>query len=277
MEESFALKERKKKKAGEEHLKYKISFGKRVFDIIFSVFALLFFLPFMILIAIAIKIESKGPVIFSQKRVGTGYDIFTFYKFRTMRKDADKEKQRLSNLNEYLKQEHHPEVQLERYKLEDCPECKQLGHACSPILYIDGVEICENNYHRLRKLNLLQNTFFKVKEDPRITKVGRFLRQYHLDEIPQFYNVLRGDMSVVGNRPLPLYEAEHLTTDEWAYRFMAPAGITGLWQIHASEVHNPEERIAFDNQYAMIAGFGTDLKIILKTIITFFRFKKVSY
>jgi lipopolysaccharide/colanic/teichoic acid biosynthesis glycosyltransferase len=257
-------------------MKYRIGRGKRLFDVVFSAFALIFFSPFILLIALAIKLESKGPVIFSQKRVGTGYDIFTFYKFRTMVKDAEKGMKGLSGLNEYLKQEGQ-QYRLDAYRLDDCIDCKRLGHPCSPVLYIDGVEICENNYHRLRKINLLQHTFFKVKDDPRITRVGKFLRQFHLDEIPQFYNVLRGDMSVVGNRPLPIYEAQHLTTDEWAYRFMAPAGITGLWQIRSAEIHNPEERIALDNQYAMIANPWTDFKIIIKTIITFFSFKKVSY
>ncbi len=270
------MKTKVKGKEGKKYLDYRIGWGKRLFDVLFSTFALIFFSPLIILIALAIKLESKGPVIYSQKRVGTGYDIFTFYKFRTMRKDADKEKQGLSNLNEYLKQERE-KYQMDKYQIDDCPDCKRLGHPCSPVLFLDGVEICENNYLRLRKMNLLQNTFFKVKDDPRITRVGRILRQLHLDEIPQFYNVLRGNMSVVGNRPLPLYEAEHLTTDEWSYRFMAPAGITGLWQIRSSDVHNPEERIALDNQYAMIANPWTDLKIVLKTIVTFFRFRRVSY
>jgi len=272
------LKKKVKGKEGEKYLDYRIGLGKRAFDIIFSFLALVFFSPLLILIAIAIKLESKGPIIYSQRRVGTGYDIFTFYKFRTMVNDADKKLSKLSGLNEYLKEE-RKEHQIENgYKGEkECSDCKRLGKPCSPILFIDGVEICENQYLRLRKLELLQSAFFKMKDDPRITTVGRMLRQLHFDEIPQFYNVLRGDMSVVGNRPLPLYEAEHLTTDEWSYRFMAPAGITGLWQIRSTEVHNPEERIALDNQYAMIAKPWTDFKIVVKTIITFFSFKKASF
>jgi len=264
-------------KENEEHINYRIGRGKRFFDVLFSAFALIFFSPLILLILIAIKLESKGSVIYTQKRVGTGYDIFMFYKFRTMVNDADEKLSKLSGLNEYLKNEQKEYHMSDAYKLEDCPDCKRLGRPCSPILFLDGVEICENQYLRLRKLKLLQNTFFKMKDDPRITTVGKILRQLHFDEIPQFYNVLRGDMSVVGNRPLPLYEAEHLTTDEWSYRFMAPAGITGLWQIRSTEVHNPEERIALDNQYAMIASPWTDFKIVIKTIITFFRFKKASY
>lgn len=266
-----------KTKTKSKHPDYRIGWGKRLFDIVFSTFALVFFSPFLLLAALAIKLESKGSIIYSQKRVGTGYDIFTFYKFRTMVNDADKALSKLSPLNEYLKEERKEHHLDNGYKITDCPDCEKLGKPCSPILFIDGVEICENQYLRLRKLELLQNTFFKMKDDPRITKVGKILRHLHFDEVPQFYNVLKGDMSVVGNRPLPLYEAEHLTTDEWSYRFMAPAGITGLWQIRSTDIHNPEERIALDNQYSMIANPWTDFKIVIKTIITFFNFKKTSY
>ncbi len=271
------MKTKAKGKEGEKYLDYRIGWGKRTFDVTFSLLALVFFSPLLLLVGLMIKLESKGPVVYSQRRVGTGYDIFTFYKFRTMVNDADKKLSRLSGLNEYLIEERKEYHLGNGFRFSDCPDCKRLKKACSPLLFIDGVEICENQYLRLRKLDLLQNTFFKMKDDPRITNIGRFLRQFHFDEIPQFYNVLRGDMSVVGNRPLPLYEAEHLTTDEWSYRFMAPAGITGLWQIRSTEVHNPEERIALDNQYAMIANSWTDFKIVLKTIITFFNFKRVSY
>ncbi len=272
------MKTKAKGKEKKTYLDYRIGWAKRAFDLAFSSLALIFFSPFILLIIIAIKLESKGPIIYFQRRVGTGYDIFTFYKFRTMVFDADKKLSGLFSLNEYLKEEQKEyHVNNIGHISEDCPDCKRLGKPCSPILFIDGVEICENQYLRLRKLELLQNTFFKMKDDPRITKVGRILRQFHLDEIPQFYNVLRGDMSVVGNRPLPLYEAEHLTTDEWSYRFLAPAGITGLWQIRSADVHNPEERIALDNQYAMIANPWTDFKIVIKTIFTFFMFRKASY
>lgn len=253
---------------------YKTGFGKRAFDIIFSVIAIIFFSPFVLLIAIAIKLESKGPVIFSQDRVGRGYDIFTFYKFRTMYQFSDKKLDKLYPVNEYtinLKGESWMK------DLESCPECERLGKPCSPLLQMDGLEICENYYLRLKKAKLLQKVFFKAKDDPRITHVGKFLRRFHLDEIPQFYNVLLGNMSVVGNRPLPLYEAENLTTDEWAYRFLAPAGITGLWQIHSNVIHNPEERIALDNQYSMVSSWQIDLKIIVKTIFTFFSFQQSTY
>jgi len=245
-----------------------------MYDIVFSILALIFFTPFILLFAIAIKIESKGPLIFAQERVGTAYDLFTLYKFRTMFQHADRQIGKLEGLNEYLKA---LKKEGSLNDVEECPDCKQSNDPCSPLLFLDGIEICENHYLRLRKSEILKKVFFKVKDDPRITKVGRFLRQFHFDEIPQFYNVLKGDMSVVGNRPLPLYEAEHLTTDEWAYRFLAPAGITGLWQIRASDLHSPEERIALDNQYSMIANPWTDFKIVVKTIITFFSLKRSSF
>lgn len=110
-------------------------------------------------------------------------------------------------------------------------------------------------------------SFFKIKDDPRITRVGKFLRNTSLDELPQLFNVLKGDMSIVGNRPLPLYEANSLTTNEWAERFMAPAGITGLWQIskRGREEMSSEERISLDISYARNRSLKGDFKIMLKT------------
>lgn len=122
---------------------------------------------------------------------------------------------------------------------------------------------------KLAHLNQYGNAaFFKIQNDPRITRFGKFLRNTSLDEIPQLINVLKGDMSLVGNRPLPLYEAEKLTKDQIAWRFLAPAGITGLWQVtkRGRSEMSEDERIQLDMQYAMNNSFLYDIKILLSTI-----------
>lgn len=196
--------------------------SKRVFDILLASLVLLVLSPLFILIAIAIKIESRGPVLYISKRAGRGYKIFDFYKFRTMKHGADKKMDELVHLNQY--------------------GAGVTGDSKGPV-------------------------FFKISNDPRITRIGRFLRNTSLDELPQLFNVLLGDMSLVGNRPLPLYEARTLTTDEYAARFMAPAGITGLWQVkkRGNKNMSVEERIHMDIDYASKVSFKTDFWIIAST------------
>jgi lipopolysaccharide/colanic/teichoic acid biosynthesis glycosyltransferase len=192
---------------------------KRSFDIMVSLTALLLLSPVFILVALAIRIESKGPILYISKRAGRGYKIFDFYKFRTMLAGADNRIQELSHLNQYAESE-----------------------ASDP-------------------------SFFKINNDPRITRIGEFLRNTSLDELPQLLNVILGDMSLVGNRPLPLYEAAKLTTDQCAQRFLAPAGMTGLWQIkkRGHEDMSVEERISLDIDYANNYNFIYDLWIMANT------------
>jgi len=201
---------------------------KRTVDILVAAGVLFILSPVMLLIALIIKLESRGPVFYNAKRAGSGYKIFNFYKFRSMRVGADLELKKFSELNQYGTDE-------------------------------SG------------------SIFFKIKDDPRITRFGLFLRQTSLDELPQLLNVLKGDMSLVGNRPLPLYEAEKLTKDKIAWRFLAPAGITGLWQItkRGKEDMSPEERIQLDMEYAMNNSFLGDMKIILKTFPALLQKEKV--
>lgn len=213
----------------------KIPISKRAFDIFASLVALLLLSPFLLLLGALIKLESPGPIMYSSKRVGTGYSIFNFYKFRSMYADADQRLQEVMHLNQYDNS-------------------------------------TENNNPQKADKSPTQSTpspsFVKISNDPRITRIGRFIRKTSLDELPQLLNVLKGDMSIVGNRPLPLYEAEQLTRDVWAMRFLAPAGITGLWQVskRGKKDMSVAERIELDNAYAGKYSLWFDLKIMLKTI-----------
>ena len=233
--------------------------AKRMLDIGISSTALLFASPVMLVTAIAIRIESKGPIFYRSKRVGSNYKIFDLLKFRTMIPDADKKIDNMGHLNLYAG---NTKMELPR----ECPDCKRLGKPCSPMMYADNKQVCENFFFFLQDLEK-QGIFFKAKDDPRISRVGKFLRNSSIDELPQLINILKGDMSLVGNRPLPLYEAEMLTTDTRAFRFLAPAGLTGLWQVtkRGKKDMSEEERIALDNNYALNHSLLLDIKIILKT------------
>lgn len=252
---------------------YKMPIIKRLFDILFSSLVILVLSPVLLLTALAIKLESRGPLIYTSKRVGTGYHVFDFYKFRSMYTGADQKLRELKHLNQYDSTAgQEEETELDTH----CPECERLGRPCSPILYIEGKEICENQYLK-QKQGQSQSAFVKIKDDPRITQVGKFIRKTSIDELPQLFNVVKGDMSIVGNRPLPLYEAELLTSDGWSERFLGPAGITGLWQVYKrgrSEM-SEEERKGLDNQYARNNSFWLDIKIILMTIPALFQKENV--
>jgi lipopolysaccharide/colanic/teichoic acid biosynthesis glycosyltransferase len=116
-----------------------------------------------------------------------------------------------------------------------------------------------------------------LPDNDRLTLVGSFVRKTSLDELPQLINVLKGDMSIVGNRPLPLYEAEQLTSDDWGERFLAPAGITGLWQVEkrGGGSMSEDERKGLDNKYAQNFSFRNDIKLILRTIPALFQKENV--
>lgn len=208
---------------------YKPPVTKRLFDILASGIILILISPLLLIVAIILAFESRGPVIFKSKRVGTGYQVFDFYKFRSMRQGASEELGKFSALNQYDKSE-------------------------------TG-----------------STTFVKLKNDPRITKFGGFIRKYSIDELPQLVNVLKGDMSLVGNRPLPLYEAEMLTSNEWTMRFLGPAGLTGLWQVsrRGKADMSERERKELDNYYAKNYSFWLDIKILFSTFSAIKQSEKV--
>lgn len=209
----------------QEKYRVKVPLFKRLMDITGASIGILMTLPIWLPTMIAIRLESKGPVIYRSKRVGAGYQVFDFLKFRSMYKDADQRLKDLQHLNQYQ----------------------------------DG------------------GAFVKIANDPRITRVGRIIRKYSIDELPQLINILRGDMSLVGNRPLPLYEAEHLTNDVFSGRFMAPAGLTGLWQVtkRGSNDMSMEERIKLDIAYRDSLSLRTDLHIMMRTFSSFIQKENV--
>ena len=236
---------------------YQTPFPKRLFDLTLATLALLILSPLMLITVLAIRLESKGKVYYFSKRVGANYNIFNFYKFRSMYPDADKRLKEVEHLNQYINESVE----------EKCVECSKLpeGKTCSPLVYYDGEEICERLANKRKNA---RKAFLKIKNDPRITKVGKIIRMTSIDELPQLFNIFKGDMSIVGNRPLPLNEAEALTKKKWSRRFRAPAGLTGLWQVEKrgrSGIMSEEERFALDNYYAEHNSFWGDIKIIFRT------------
>nr|MBI1230605.1 sugar transferase [Cytophagales bacterium] len=254
---------------------YKIPLFKRLIDIVGSGIVLLLLSPLFLVVAILIKLESKGPVFYYSYRVGTGYNIFKFYKLRSMQTGADANLQNLKHLNQYTVATTES-VPMDTEVRELCEFCEQAGGGCLQPLYDDKNVVCERLFHA-KSLTNKEAAFIKIKDDPRITRIGKFIRNTSIDELPQLWNVLKGDMSLVGNRPLPLYEAEKITTDKYALRFLGPAGITGLWQVEkrGRGAMSEDERLSLDNDYVKNFSIWFDFKIILRTIPALFQSESV--
>jgi len=185
--------------------------AKRVIDITVSTIALVLSAPICLLLAILIKLDSPGPVMFVQERVGLGGRRFRFYKFRTMVIDAERRQAELEGLNE----------------------------ASGPV--------------------------FKIRKDPRVTRVGGVIRKLSLDELPQFFNVLRGDMSLVGPRPLPVRDVLRIDRRAHKRRFSVKPGITCLYQVDG-RTFSFEDWIRTDMEYIDNWSLRLDLEILAKTI-----------
>ena len=193
---------------------------KRATDIVCSIIALIVLSPLLIGISLAIVIEDGGPVVFKQKRVGKNKEVFYMYKFRSMKKDAEK-------IVHEIKEKHG-------------------------------------------KTDIGQK--LKDSEDPRITKVGRFIRKTNIDELPQIINILAGQMSLVGPRPYVTYEVEAADErygDIYDERYDVPPGLTCYWQATFKErcCINFENRLKMDVKYAKEANYWIDIKLIFKTAV----------
>lgn len=254
---------------------YKTGFLKRTFDVVVASIALLCAAPLLLLFVIAIRLESKGKVYYSSKRVGTGYRIFNFLKLRSMYPDADRRLKEFQHLNQYAQADERETTSIKNVELNT--------EASPTEIYLigDDEKVSETAFNQSKKEEA-ESAFIKFSNDPRITKVGHIIRKLSIDELPQLINVLKGDMSIVGNRPLPLYEAELLTTDEWTKRFNGPAGITGLWQVEArgrSSKMSTQERKELDNKYVEMANskyaFWLDMWIIIRTFKAVFQKENV--
>jgi exopolysaccharide biosynthesis polyprenyl glycosylphosphotransferase len=186
-------------------------FLKRTVDAVFAGATLALAAPLLIVIALVIKLESPGPILYKAQRVGLKGRRFRCYKFRTMEVGADKAKE------------------------------------------------------KLRARNERQGPFFKMADDPRITRVGRWLRRYSMDELPQLWNVVRGEMSLVGPRPHPLDDFERYDLGDMQ-RLGVPPGLTGLWQVTARRDPSFEHGLALDLEYIRSWTLWRDFRILYKTV-----------
>ena len=191
-------------------------FLKRSLDLAVASAAAAFLAPFAAVIALAIKLDTPGPVFFRQRRMGAGEKPFFMFKFRTMTADADARKDEVAHLNKHLRPGGDPRM-------------------------------------------------FKIADDPRMTRVGRLLRRYSLDELPQLLNVLKGDMSLIGPRPLILEEDRHI--DAWGRkRLLLKPGMTGLWQVLGRSSIPFEEMVKLDYLYVTTWSLANDVRLLIQTI-----------
>jgi exopolysaccharide biosynthesis polyprenyl glycosylphosphotransferase len=186
--------------------------AKRVIDVWGSLVLLIALAPILAMVAIAIKLDSQGPVFFRQERVGLNKRRFKLFKFRTMVEGADIQQPLLERLNE----------------------------VAGPV--------------------------FKIRNDPRITWVGKFLRRFSVDELPQLLNVLKGEMSLVGPRPLPVRDIERIDVQWHKRRLSMQPGVTGLWQVNGRSDVSFDRWVRMDLEYIDKWSLALDLKILLKTI-----------
>lgn len=189
--------------------------AKRALDIMASTLGLIILSPILLVVAILIKLESKGPAIFSQKRIGLNKKEFKMYKFRSMVQNAEELKEKLAKENE------------------------------------------------------MSGPMFKMKNDPRVTKVGKFIRKTSIDELPQLINVLKGEMSLVGPRPSLPKEVSKF--EPWMLRRLSvKPGLTCYWQVSGRNNIDFEDWMKLDLQYVNDRSFWLDLKLILKTATVLF-------
>jgi undecaprenyl-phosphate galactose phosphotransferase len=193
---------------------------KRIFDVLFSLGAMIFFIPIGMIAAFFIKATSPGPIFYTSKRVGKDGQPIYCWKFRTMHQDADKKLLEILRENPKLKQE--------------------------------------------------WDTYFKLKEDPRVSTIGKILRKTSLDELPQFFNVLKGDLSVVGPRPVTEEEIQKYFGPKASKILSVRPGLTGIWQTSGRSLLTFEERIRLEESYIDRQSLTLDLRIICKTIPAMF-------
>jgi len=198
--------------------------AKRLIDVVCALLLIVLLIPLMLLAALLIRMDSRGPVFFKQRRLGRDMKTFTVLKFRTMRPEASHDLHR-------------------RYVAELARE-----------------ESAGSQANGLKKLT----------QDPRVTRVGHVLRALSVDELPQLFNVLAGEMSLVGPRPALEYELEHYRQDHFA-RFKVRPGLTGLWQVSGRSSLGFTEMLELDAEYANDASLSADLKILARTPLAAFR------